>query len=198
MTIEEWRRVLWSDESPFVLIYNGRKLVWRLGNERYSITCCTGTVKHDIKIMVWGCFAAHGVGNLYLVEGIMEQVQYRTILENQLLPSAERLFPGEAWYFQQDNDPKHTANATKQYMIDNQIPILPWPSQSPDLNPIENLWSILDYKLRNRRPQNQQQLFEALTEGWNSLDRELLTNLADSMPRRIQAVLEKRDYPTKY
>ena len=78
------------------------------------------------------------------------------------------------------------------------IPKLPWPSQSPDLNPIENLWSILDYKLRNRRPQNKLQLVEALREGWNSLDADLLTTLVDSMPRRIQAVIESKGYPTKY
>ena len=164
MTTINWHQVIWSDESPYVLRFNGRKLVWRAGNERYSIACISGTVKHDIKIMVWGCFTAHGVGNLCLVEGIMEQVQYRRILKDRLDPSHRRLFPAKAWFFQQDNDPKHTANTTKQYFIDNQIPVLPWPSQSPDLNPIENLWSILDHKLRNRRPQNKEQLFEALQE----------------------------------
>ena len=198
MTIEDWRRVIWSDESPFVLRYNGRKSVWRLGNERYSPRCIAGTVKHDIKINVWACFCAHEVCNFYLVDGIMEQVQYREILEDQLLPSVRRMFPEGAWYFQQDNDPKHMANTTIAYMNARHIPKLPWPSQSPDLNPIENLWSILDYKLRNRRPQNKLQLVEALREGWNSLDADLLTTLVDSMPRRIQAVIESKGYPTKY
>jgi len=63
-----------------------------------------GTVKHDDKIMVWGCFAAHGVGNLYLVDGIMESEQYKTILRTQFKPFAQRLFGGRDYTFQQDNE----------------------------------------------------------------------------------------------
>ena len=52
------------------------------------------------------------------------------------MPSAERLFNMENWHFQQDNDPKHTAKTTKTWFRCNNTPLLPWPSQSPDLNPI--------------------------------------------------------------
>lgn len=63
-TVEQWRKVLWSDESPFVLRCAKRYRVWRLHNERYNPAVTRATVKHDKKIMVWGCFTAHGVGNL--------------------------------------------------------------------------------------------------------------------------------------
>ena len=66
-TIEQWRRVLWSDESPFVLRYNGRVRVWRLPSERYEPGCTVATIKHDVKINVWGYFTAHGVGELYFI-----------------------------------------------------------------------------------------------------------------------------------
>lgn len=65
------------------------KLVWRQANERYDIACIRGTVKHDINIMVWGCFTAHAVGNLCLVDEIIDQIQYRSILEEELLPIVE-------------------------------------------------------------------------------------------------------------
>jgi len=115
-TIEQWRKFLWTDESPFVLRYNRQKRVWRSQNERYKTFAMKGTVKHDDKIMVWGCFAAHGVGDLYLVDGIMESEQYKRILRDHFKPSAQRLFGGYDYTFQQDNDPKHTSNATRQYM----------------------------------------------------------------------------------
>ena len=196
--IEWWRKVLWSDESPYVLRFNRKKRVWRRHNERYKPFALKGTVKHDLKIMVWGCFAAHGVGNLYKVNGIMESEQYKVILRDQLLPSAELLFQGKDYTFQQDNDPKHTSRATMAYMAELSIDPEEWPSQSPDLNPIENLWSYLDWTLRDRNCGNLEELWEALQEGWYALDWEYLTKLADSMPRRLQAVIDNDGYPTKY
>ena len=96
------------------------------------------------------------------------------ILEHQMLPSAGDIFGQDAWFFQQDNDPKHTVRCTKRFMKEHHahdvVPVLDWPSQSPDSNPIENLWSVLDQKVKDRRPQNEQELFRVLEQAWNSLD----------------------------
>ena len=73
-----------------------------------------------------------------------------------------------------------------------------WPSQSPDLNPIENLWTMLDRAAVDRQPRNDQELFAVLQEAWNALSPDLLASLVDSMPRRCQAVLDARGYATKY
>ena len=96
-TPEQWARVLWTDESPYVLRFNGKTRVWRMHNERYSPTCCKATVKHDAKIMVWGAFAAHGVGILHRIVGIMDRFVYLDICENVMLPSADILFGRENW-----------------------------------------------------------------------------------------------------
>jgi hypothetical protein len=197
-TIEQWRKILWSDESPYVLRYAKRFRVWRMHNERYNPQVCRATVKHDKKINVWGCFAAHGVGKLYRVEGILDAKGYHSILQRQMKPSMNQLFPDKNSFFQQDNDPKHTANINKSYLRRYEVPTLPWPSQSPDLNPIENLWSILDDRVKNRVPNSEKELFQVLEEAWNNLPVALLTSLVDSMPRRVAAVIQNKGFATKY
>jgi hypothetical protein len=78
--------------------------------------------------------------------------------ENQMIPSTKRLFRGRLWYnkfqFQEDNDPKHTSHLCRDFLKDMQVDRMEWPAQSPDLNPIENLWSILDRKAKERKSQN--------------------------------------------
>ena len=193
-----WRRVLWSDESPYMLRQNVKKRVWRGHNDRYNNKYTKGTVKHDKKINVWGGFCAHGVGTLHRIEGIMVKETYNDLLGNVMLPSADMLFGRENWHFQQDNDPKHTAKINKQWFIDWEIPIIDWPSQSPDLNPIENLWSILDRKCANRTCKNELELFEDLKTEWYKLTPDTLTKLVDSMPSRIEACIKAGGKSTKY
>ena len=114
------------------------------------------------------------------------------------MPSRDLLFGGENCIVQQDNDPKHTANIVKEYWTSNGIELLDWPSQLPDLNPIDNLWAILDNRLKGRRPNSEEELYGILHDGWQVLDTELLTSLVDSMPRRLEAVIAVNGKLTKY
>jgi len=157
-----------------------------------------GTIKHDKKINVWGCFAYHGVGHLHLVDGIMDQKQYKQILIHHYQPSAEMLFPAGNYIFQQDNDPKHTAKTVQEYIGTKNWNVLDWPSQSPDLNPIENLWHLLDWKMRTRVPQNEDQLMEYCQEAWENIPIEYLNSLVDSIPTRIEHVIKAKGGMTKY
>lgn len=192
-TREQWHKVLWSDESPYILRVNQR-----VQDEAHDPCCTSATVKHDEKIMVWGCFAARGIGHLHRIEGIMNKNMYVGILEDHMYPSAVDLFDEEEWIFQEDNDPKHTSRLAKEWTNDQGIYRMSWPAQSPDLNPIENLWAILDSRLKDHQPGTKEELFEVLKAGWNSFDRDLLTGLVDSMPARCQAVIDSEGYATKY
>ena len=81
------------------------------------------TLKHDDSIMVWECFSFAGTGSIHLIDGTMNAAKYIRIFSQYMLPSARRLI-GSDFIFQQDNDPKHTAKATKNFMNSKNIRVL--------------------------------------------------------------------------
>jgi transposase len=195
---ELWRQVLFSDESPFTLLYQGKKRYIGTAEEGHKPFAMTGSVKHDKKINVWGCFSYNGVGDLHRIEGIMDKDMYGKILENNMIPSAARLFGGDKWIFQQDNDPKYISKHCQRILRRYKIEQLDHPPQSPDLNPIENLWAYLNRRAKDRKPRNEEELFEILQEEWRKIPLEVLRKLIDSMPARCAAVLKSKGYLTKY
>jgi len=137
--IHEWENIIWSDESRFELFNNdSRNWVWRKKDERYKIECLKPTVKNSIGIMVWGCFCNNKLGPLVLVDGTLNSDKYIELLKEHLIPFLNNLGI-ENHIFQDDNAPCHASARTKKWKEDNSIERLPWPAQSPDLNPIENL-----------------------------------------------------------
>lgn len=195
-----WNRIIFSDESKFNLFgSDGKQIVWRKPNTELQSKHTKKTVKHGGgSVMVWGCFSANGVGNLVFVERIMDQYVYIDILKKNLQASADKMGMFNNFYFQQDNDPKHTARTVKTWLSSNVPDQLKTPPQSPDMNPIENLWSELERKIRKHTISNKDGLKTALQTEWNKISIETTKKLVGSMQNRLMEVIKAKGDSTKY
>jgi transposase len=204
-TSDHWNKVIWSDETRISLFASdGVRYVWRRSGEDLRPECMRPSVKYPESVMVWGCMAAGGVGRLHVVDGTLTARKYiDDVLEKKLLPSIMDIAGDQGdpieLIFQQDNAPSHTAKICKSWFTRNNIQVMDWPGNSPDLNPIENLWSQLKRKVAKYHPTNRRQLIEAIINCWHHvIDKEDLKGLVDSMPRRCMAVIKAKGYPTRY
>ena len=141
------------------------------------------------------------VGKQIEVQGNMGAVQYCEILEEGVEGSIESLEMAEdMWYFQQDNNPKHTRKKDR--------PVVFWQQHHHShevacpipLNPIEHLWQQLKAKLHqcDTPPKGVHDLWDRVAKEWNEIPPEIYQKLIESMPRRIQAVLKAKGGHTKY
>jgi hypothetical protein len=194
-SVEDWKKVLWSDEKKVELFNTKRrKHCRRRTNEPLRPDTIEKTVKHGGgHVMVWGCFLGSAVGNLKRIEGILEKNQMHQILIHHAVPSGKRLF-GCGFWFQQDNDPKHTSIVCRNYLQGKvqtgEIKLLDWPAQSPDLNPIELLWDEVQRRLdKEGKPTSHDDLMEKIKHVWANIPASVLDKLVARMPAICKAVI---------
>ncbi len=198
-TVAQWSKVLFSDESKFCISFgNQGPRVWRKSGEAQNPCCLKSSVKFPQSVMIWAAMSSAGVGPLCFLKSTVNTAIYQEILEHFMLPSADKLYGDADFIFQQDLAPAHTAKGTKSWFNDHGVTVLDWPANSPDLNPIENLWSIVKRKMRDTRPNNADDLKATVKETWASIPPQQCHKLITSMPRRIEAVIKAKGAPTKY
>lgn len=198
-TENQWSKVLFSDESTFRQFTSIKSFVRRPNksnpnNKRFSI----GTVKHSPQVMVWAAFGYYGRGPLHFIPSgeMMNSTRYRNILE-QKLPTWMPLLQCEI--FLHDSAPCHKAKLVTQWLNENRIEVLDWPSYSPDLNPIENMWAILKKLVSEKNISSLQHLQQVITDVWcKEITPQLCQKLASSMPSRIDKVIKNKGQATKY
>ncbi|GFY01493.1 transposable element Tc3 transposase [Trichonephila clavipes] len=139
MWAAEWNEVVFTDESRiFLRHHDGRIQVWRHRGERMLNNRHTGPAPG---IMVWGGIGYHSRTPLVCIAGTLNiQLYISEVLEPVVLPYLQGLATTK---FQQDNARPHVVRIVQRFFVNDQIELLPWLARSPDLSPIENMWSMV-------------------------------------------------------
>jgi len=181
---DNWDRTVFSDETCFQLFRNTVQY-WHKGRRQLR-----RIPKNRQKIFAWGAFWAKGKTKLYCFQKVMDASYYIEILEEHIPEIRESL--GSRWRFQHDNDPKHQSKKTKEFLRESVPEKIDWPSYSPDLNPIENLWKIVKDNVEKRNPRNLDDLRQFMIEEWDKLPSDFLNNCIKSMNERCKLIIEQK------
>jgi transposase len=163
-------------------------------------------VKAPISVMAWAAISPSGKSPLiFLSKGPKDRgykaPSYTRVLEEGLLP-----FFQDGQIFQQDNAPIHAARITKSWLQEHNIEPIEWPPNSPDLNPIENVWKLLKEELwkahgkeyphlRNNK-EHRECFCQWIREAWMKIEEEKISSTISSLPKRLQAVVEAEGWQT--
>ncbi|KAI4895768.1 hypothetical protein NFI96_024067, partial [Prochilodus magdalenae] len=171
--------------------------IWRKSNTAFQKKNIIPTVKYGGgSVMVWGCFAASGPGRLAVINGTMNSTVYQKILKGNVWPSVHDLKLKGTWVLQQDNDPKHTSKSTSEWLKKNKVKTLEWPSQRPDLNPIEMLWHDLKKAVHAGKPTDVAELQQFCKDGVAKIPPQRCERLIASYRKCLIAVVAAKGDPT--
>ena len=176
--------------------------MWKETGEGLSDWLVKGTVKFgEENIIIWKCMSWEGIEYMCKIEGKINEEVYESILEDELMKTLEYYNQEvNVILFQYDNDSKHTCKRVKKWIENQELEILDWPAQSPDLNPIEHLWFHLKTKFREYEEAagRVEKLWRRAEIEWEKFPKEKCQKLIESMSRRVAAVLRAKRRYTKY
>ena len=193
-----WQNVAFSDETMISILDTSlmqrcRRFPW---SSPYENKFIRPTVKYPLSVMIWGCFSKNYRPSLHVVNGIMNSAKYEEVLNSKIKGKFNQ---DKTLIFQDDSASCHRSARINQYKNNNGILSLDWPENSQNLNPIENLWQILKRKVGRFNIKNKADLIKKINKIWEEhISDDLITNLIDSMPKRIDKCIKNKGYATKY
>jgi len=212
----DWTRVMFTDRKKFLLLYPGTKIrgvVYReKGEPRATATRANPPKAFNIYagLTMQGCTKVHAVAGSSTHSGGFEtqagtkargitKAEYRVVVRETFLPEGTRLLAPtrrSRWVLQQDGDPTHSVAAEelskRQVKAVRAATVLEgWPAQSPDLNPIENLWAAVDRVVKAKGCKSIQEFERAIEGELAALTPEACARYIQDMPRRIKEVIAR-------
>ena len=179
-------------------------VIWGFANEDYYYE----EQAHAPQAMAWGAISYHGKTSLVWVEDYQEYgtkgggydaEAYIAVLEDVRAELEQRA--GRGWWLQQDGATPHTAEITQEYLREEKFLFIPkedWPPNSPDLSPIEDVWGVMDHRLKIARPKTLGELKEIVTQIWDGIAPAVCQKMIDSIPSRLAEVRRRGGAYTKH
>jgi transposase len=187
----DWAHTLITDEKHFSTFAppNPRNdVIW----DQKGVEYVAEVMSYPPQARFWGGISSCGKTSLYKYEGTIDSEKYIGIIR-QAVPEIKAMFRGTPFYFQQDGASAHRSKQTTEYLhktFNHVIGAHEWPANSPDLSPIENLWGIIDAKVKAEDPKTVQRLETLVVREWNAVSDEIVENLMVSMSARLQQCIE--------
>lgn len=177
--------IIWSSEATVQFKIQPRGL---LAQPRHYV----------IKACMWAAISIHGATKILVCREIGGTQIYNWVLESYLVPFIKEKFPGEH-RFVQNNHPKHTSGLTRSFFAANGINWWRTPPESPDLNPIHNLWQDLQVHLRTKvRPRTESELFRGIKSFWTTVNPQKCVSYIKHLQKVIPKVIELEGAATGY
>jgi transposase len=197
-TGDNWSTVLFTDEAHIWLDNQSQIWVQRPEDTAFLDQYMVHRPPSHDKISLWAGFSALGVTQIHIITGTLDSDKLIDILAIELPRYTRRVWGSGSWNLLQDNSPIHTSEAVTEWLDSKNVRRFKFPSYSPDLNPMENVWALLKRELDHDFHANLVELHDAILDCWNNISLDILLVLVESMPRRLEAVRVQRGFKTKY
>ena len=187
---------IFSDETT-VQLETHRRRCYRKEGEKPRLK---PRAKHPIKVHVWGGISKKGATAVCIFEGTMDAVLYCEILQRTLLPFIAEKYPPPCTHrFIQDNDPKHVSRLVQEFYSSNGINWWKTPPESPDMNPIENLWhEMKEFLRREIKATTKDQLVNGIRQFWMTVDAAKCCRYIRHLKKVLPKVIEVEGHATGY
>lgn len=201
-----WNRVIFTDEKVFSSSNDGPRLVYRPEGTRYDPQYVVNSHRMGhVTVNCWGWLCRDTIGELHRIEGRLNSQKYLDIMRYVMLPAVRNVFDDGIVEIQQDHSAVHDSHLVQTWFAEEpNVELVDWVPRASDLNPIENLWAEVTRTLQENwpdpPPRRSDDLWELVLNAWEDIaqGQRFVAALVDSMPRRLQAVINANGGHTRY